>query len=312
MYKKRLITITVAVFILLASVPNVIADPAIVFGDYPLAVIDYRSPLGSPTPNYSAVVSKWNQPRNQGTSPHKGVDLRAQEPTSLYAPYKGWVTASSYSGATNAQDIDFIVDTNGNGIKDDGNHHIIFAHLSDRIDFPANSTELYVNKGDYIGITGNKSSPGNPVGFHLHFGNCTSGGSVWYRNEPSYRHLSSANWNAGKALDAYSLVTWNNNTAAFNSYIIDNGAPTHFSEVMLYYRTTSGNWTEIGPLSQTNYNYSYNFTGKVSSGKKVQWMFRLTRDGASPRAFGPAKFYNPADDPNSVAYAYAYWENSVT
>ncbi|XID93714.1 DUF6597 domain-containing transcriptional factor [Paenibacillaceae bacterium WGS1546] len=102
------------------------------------------------------------------------------------------------------------------------------------------------------------------------------------------------------------------NTASFTAYIRNDGVKQYFSEVRIYYRTTSGAWTDGGTITRSGDVYSYNFTGKVPSGTSVQWMFRIMRSGVSQAAFGPAKFYQPDNNPNASSYAYDYWTNTVS
>ncbi|MDR1736370.1 MAG: M23 family metallopeptidase [Oscillospiraceae bacterium] len=306
MKKKKLAVLIVALAMVLTCVPGVSAAPDPddeVFAEYPSGtgvIFDLRTPFGSPTPTYRTVTSKWNQPRNvNGSNPHMGVDLDTDEATAIFAPYDGWINFEDYGGT---EDIGFEVDVNGNGKHDDVALWVMFSHLDSR--YP----EGHYKKGEQIGFSGMR----NATGHHLHFGNTTPNHTRWYRNEPYYRHTSS--WNAGKALDAYSLVEWTSNTASFYAYVMDDGTASAFSEVKLYYRTTNGGtWTEVAaPLTHSNYKYSYNFTGKVPPGTAVQWMFRLTRSGVTEKAFGPAKYYQPPANPNSSPLTYAYWTNIVS
>ncbi|OBR68200.1 hypothetical protein A7K91_10295 [Paenibacillus oryzae] len=277
------------------------ADYSIVFGNTPPSIVNFNSPLSTTsTSGFAAVNSKWNQPRAVGTNPHNGVDLKAALNTSVYAPYDGWATGITGAGS---YDIEFLVDANNNNKKDDGDYKIRFYHMNSR------EPDGKKSKGTLIGKSGNQGTSAA----HLHFGVCsTTGGLKWLRNEVNYRHLSSTNWNSGKDLDAYSVVAWNNNTASFTSYIRNDGAKEYFSEVRMYYRTSSGTWTDGGALTRSGDVYSYNFTGKVPSGTSVQWMFRMIRSGVSQAAFSPAKFYQPNNNPNASSYPYEYWTNTVS
>ncbi|PTQ57067.1 MAG: hypothetical protein BSOLF_2218 [Candidatus Carbobacillus altaicus] len=278
------------------------ADYSIVFGNTPPSIVNFNSPLSSSsTSGFVAVTSKWNQPRSSGTNPHNGVDLQAAVNTNVYAPYDGWLTAISVTGP---YDIDFLVDANNNNIQDDGDYHIRFYHMNSREPTGKKS------KGALIGKSGSQGTSAA----HLHFGICSvSDGLKWLRNELNYRHLSSTNWNSGKDLDAYAQVQWNNNnTASITAYIMNDGVKEHFSDVRMYYRTTtSGAWTDGGAITRSGDIYNYNFSGKVPSGTTVQWMMRILRSGVSQAAFCPAKFYQPDNNPNASSYAYGYWTNTV-
>ena len=275
---------------------------SVVFGDVPPSVVAFNSPLSSSsTSGFVYVNSKWNQPRSTGTNPHNGVDLQASINTSVYAPYAGWLTGINVVGS---YDIEFLVDANNNKQKDDGDYRIRFYHMN------AREADGYKAKGALIGKSGNQGG----VPAHLHFGVCsTSNGLRWLRNEVNYRHLSSTNWNSGKDLDAYALVQWNNGSiASFTAYIRDDGVKRDFSEVRMYYRTgTSGAWTDGGKISKTGDVYSYDFSQVVPRGTTVQWMIRMTRSGVSQTAFGPAKYYQPNNNPNASSYPYGYWTNTV-
>lgn len=278
------------------------ADYSIVFGNTPPAIVNFNSPLSTTsTSGFVAVNSKWNQPRGTGTNPHNGVDLQAALNTDVYAPYDGWSTGITGAGSF---DIEFLVDANNNNVKDDGDYKVRFYHLNSR------EPDGKKTQGTLIGKSGNQGT----TAAHLHFGICsTSGGLKWLRNEVNYRYLSSTNWNSGKDLDAYAVVTWSSNTASFTAYIRNDGVKEYFSEVRMYYRTTSGGtWTDGGAITRSGDGYSYNFTGKVSSGTSVQWMFRMLRSGVSQAAFSPAKFYQPDNNPNASSNAYGYWTNTVS
>lgn len=274
----------------------------IVFGNTILPLLTFNSPLSSTSSSgFVNVNSKWNQPRTSGTNPHNGVDLQAALDTPVYAPWAGWVIGINVVG--NA-DIQFLVDANNDRVQNDGDYYVRFYHLNSR---EANG---YKTKGALIGYSGNQG--GYPA--HLHFGICSiSGGLKWFRNEVNYRHLSSANWNAGQDLDIYGQVRWNNNTPSLIAYAHDETGTKALTEVRMYYRTTiSGAWTDGGVMTKSGNTYSYNFNGKFSTGTTVYWMVRLTRGTISQRAFCPAKFYQPTSNPNSSSYAYGYWTNTMS
>jgi len=167
----------------------------------------------------------------------------------------------------------------------------------------------YKSQGTLIGHSGNQGITAP----HLHFGICSiSGGLKWLRNEVNYRYLSSTNWNSGQDLDIYAQVRWNSNTPSIIAYVRNDGAKETLGEVRMFYRTTtSGAWTDGGVMSKSGDTYSYNFNGKFSVGTSVQWMVRLIRSGVTQAAFCPAKYYQPANNPNSTSYAYGYWTNTM-
>jgi murein DD-endopeptidase MepM/ murein hydrolase activator NlpD len=296
--KQLLAALIVILFVATIPLEALAVDYTIVFDNIPPSIVNFGSPLST----YAGVNSKWNQPRGSGTNPHNGVDLQAGVNTETKAPYAGWQSGVKVAGD---YDILFLVDANNNRAKDDGDYYIRFYHMN------AREPDGYRSKGDKIGASGDKGG----VPAHLHFGICSeTGGIKWLRNEPNYRYLASTSWNSGKDLDAYALVEWKNgNTVSISSYIMNDRVKEYFSEIRMYYRTTTGGlWTDGGVITRSGDNYSYNFSGKISSGTAVQYMMRITRSGISQVAFCPAKFYQPASNPNSSSYAYGYWTNTVS
>lgn len=189
-------------------------------------------------------------------------------------------------------------------VKDDGDYYIRFYHMN------AREVNGYKAQGQLIGKSGNQGG----VPAHLHFGICAvDSGLRWLRNKVNYRYLSSSNWGAGQDLDIYSQVHWNNNTPSIIAYIRNDGDKKPMSEVRMCYRTTtSGAWTGGGVMTQSGDTYTYNFNGKFSTGTTVYWMVRLTRSGVSQTAFCPAKYFHPANNPNSSSYPYGYWTNTMS
>lgn len=274
----------------------------IVFGNTPPSIVNFISPLSTTsTSGFVGVNSKWNQPRSTGSNPHNGVDLQASLNTNVYAPYAGWATGINVTGP---YDVQFLVDANKNGIQDDGDYYIRFYHMNSR------ESNGYKTQGQLIGKSGNQGG----VPAHLHFGICSvNSGLRWLRNEVNYRYLSSSNWASGQDLDIYSQVRWNNNTPSIIAYIRDDGVKKSLAEVRMYYRTTtSGAWTDGGPMTKSNDTYTYDFNDIFSTGTTVYWMVRLTRSGVSQTAFCPAKYYQPANNPNASVNPYGYWTNTMT
>lgn len=291
------------------EIPATTDDPStrasaysIVFGNTPPSTVNFISPLSTTsTSGFVGVNSKWNQPRSTGSNPHNGVDLQASLNTNVYAPYAGWATGINVTGP---YDVQFLVDANKNRVQDDGDYYIRFYHMN------AREGNGYKTQGQLIGKSGNQGG----VPAHLHFGICSvNSGLKWLRNEVNYRYLTSSHWASGQDLDIYSQVRWNNNTPSIIAYIRDDGAKKSLSEVRMYYRTTtSGAWTDGGVMTKSGDTYTYNFNGKFSTGTTVYWMVRLTRSGVSQTAFCPAKYYQPANDPNASANPYGYWTNTMT
>ena len=124
------------------------------FLDKVATAVNFRSPLDT----YSRVNSKWNQPRDEGSNPHKGVDLRASVGTPIYAVYDGWV---EHINVTGNADIRFRVDVNGNQVKDSPDYYVRFYHCNSRL------AEGYYSKGAQIGTSGNQGGvPAHQASVH--------------------------------------------------------------------------------------------------------------------------------------------------
>lgn len=168
MKNKRFLAFLIAIIMIPANaIWAAAANYTIVFDNnfpQPQGIVNY----GSPLPTYPVINSKWNQPRNTGTNPHNGVDLRASNGTNILAPYGGWVIHITPS-SSRPYDIEFLVDANGDRVQNDGDYRIRFYHNNSR------KSEGYYTKGAIIGTSGNQGG----VDPHLHFGNYRSSGAKW-------------------------------------------------------------------------------------------------------------------------------------
>lgn len=269
------------------------------FGGVPPTILNW----GNPHPSWSSISSKWQQPRNEGTNPHRGVDDVAAYGIVTNAVWNGWVVHSD------AYTIRFLIDANNNGIKDDGNFYCNYQHLSSRK--PAG----YYVKGAEIGKTGDEG--GELEHPHLHFGATDSTGTLWYRNEVNYRWTTA--WNGGKDVDVYSNVQWDGaNVVSFYAYFKTTGAgPFAPSEVRIYHRKSgTSTWIDGGTVTgNSNHKYTYNFTGKYPQGTNFHWMFRMTRSGLNSGVYNyawcPAKFAQPDPNPNATTNPYGYYANTI-
>ena len=274
------------------------------FLDKVATAVNFRSPLDT----YSRVNSKWNQPRDEGSNPHKGVDLRASVGTPIYAVYDGWV---EHINVTGNADIRFRVDVNGNQVKDSPDYYVRFYHCNSRL------AEGYYSKGAQIGTSGNQGG----VPAHLHYG-ITSETSVssfkWARNEINYRWLSSSTWDSGKQLDSYSQVRFPSNVATITTYFCSSGTDIVPTEVLIYHRNANASskaWSSGAAMTKSGNTYTYDFNGVYPVGTTVEWTVRIKRGSLGnhyPYAFAPAKYSRPSENVNSGSYTFAYYSNTIS
>ena len=296
-YKRVTMIFVLATFLTSIGLTASAASYTIAFGDKPDTQLDFRSPL----PTYSQVNSKWNQPRGMGTSPHQGVDLSASTGTKLYAVYSGYVEHSSYGGTA---DIRFRVTASGTSTKGANDYFVYYSHNNTR------KAEGFYAKGAEIGTSGSNGA----TAAHLHFGNRLIDDVKWVRNEINYRWQTS--WDEGRRLDSYSWATWTSNKAGITAYFADETSTNiAAAEVRIYYRAAGTSaYTDGGTMTKSGDKYTYNFAGKYTAGTTVQWLVRIQRPGLSvySYAWAPAKFIEPAANPNSSSYVYAYYSNTIT
>jgi len=297
---KKLITVLIGILI--------VATVSISFGySYYSEVFrgayDATTRWNSPTRNSSGystwveINSKWSEPRTTGTSPHVGIDIPLVYGTKIYAVMPGTVTKTNDQYNTLSQRYGYSY------------LYCHYEHMSSII-----KTSGYAYTGDLLGYSGDYGVPGAN---HLHWGaydeNGLSGRKA-YRNETFYRNASA--WNYGRNVDVYSQCQWNSNTAKITAVFSawDNDNDEIPAEVRIYHRKAgTSSWTDGGVMSRNGFDYTYDFSGKYSSGTSVEWLVRIKRNvGVSrPYAWAPSKYYNPDPNPNATSYRYAYFTNTV-
>ena len=291
--------------LLFALVACLLSQSAVFAVDYSVTMMDELLDLNfqSPLSSYAHVNSKWNQPRNIGTNPHRGVDLQADVNTTLYAVYDGFVE-HMYGGGPN--DIRFIIDQNGNKRKDSyETASVRFYHLNERV------SEGYYKKGAIIGKTGDKED----VAPHLHFGVVDESNNVWARNTPCYDWRSE--WDNGKCLDSYSDIhTSATNTVCITTYFFDENGRYEPEEVVLFRREAgTSHWDGPFNMIKVGDEYTYSFSRNIyDPGTDVEWTVRYKRPNLGSKysyAWAPAKFSQPANDPNDSAEPYAYFTHTM-
>lgn len=251
--------------------------------------------------SYYTVNSKWYEVRTTGTSPHVGIDMPVNKAYTVVAVTDGKLT----------RDLsDTIYNTTSLSTSKSG----VYCHYEHMLASDIKPNGVY-RQGDMIGIPGNQGAP-----LHLHFGAYnanTLSGRKSYRNETLYRNSGSA-WDNGRFVDVFSQVLWLGNgkmqiTSSFSGANNDNTEKPY--EVRMFYRPVGTvSWIDGGVLTNSSgYNYTYDFTNKVSSGTTIEWTVRITRNLSitNKYMFAPAKFYNPSPNPNATSYKYAKFTNTV-
>lgn len=253
--------------------------------------------------SYYTVNSKWCEVRTTGTSPHVGIDMPVGKAYTVVAVTNGTLTRDKADTSYNTTSLS----TPKSGV---------YCHYEHMLagDISPNG---YYRQGDKIGIPGNQGAP-----LHLHFGAYSANqlsGRKSYRNETLYRN-SGAAWDNGRHVDVFSQILWLGNgkmqiTASFSGPRNDNTEKP--KEMRMFYRTAgSVNWIDGGVLTNSSgYNYTYDFTGKVPAGTRIEWTVRITRNISKSNnkiyLFAPAKFYNPNPNPNANSYKYAVITSTV-
>ncbi|GIO16479.1 hypothetical protein J19TS2_60340 [Cohnella xylanilytica] len=307
---KTYLSMLVALVLLLSTGATALAaDYTIVFGGVGPGGGTYS--LGQPlSTGYSAVTSKWNQPRNvtSGTNPHRGVDVTAAMNTNVLAVCDGWILSQD-DGTENY--LEFMCDRNGDNTKND-DLKIYYDHVEE-VGFVANNVK--VTKGTKIAESGDEDGAYDP---HLHFGAKavrTGTTEVWMRNEPYYRSVSA--WNYGKDLDFISNVSWNaGDTISVSSYVMNNGTPSDVTAVAFHRANGTSTWTS-STMTKSGTGKSAVFTfdlgNTYSTGTVVNVMVRATRPGLTvyDDAFMIPKYAQPAENPNSTANKYDYFSCTI-
>ena len=305
--KNKLFLLVVLAMVVLCAGQALAYDYTIVFGDAGPSAgsVTFSKPTGSAL---YAVSSKFNQPRSEGTNPHRGVDLGCGIGTPIYPVYAGWITyQSTYT-------IEMRLDINNNGVKDD-NLYCSYYHLSANNYY---ATGTYVTTANKIGLSGDQDGQ---YAAHLHFGLGQDSGTdgapdIWIRNEPYYR--GSSNWNYGKDLDFISLVKWlTNNTLELTAYGMSSGYKMDIAagDVICYHRLSTGSAWTASTMTKSGDVFTYNLRNSYAAGSSIHYMARATRTDLSTSyyrvAFQKPKFAQPDPNPNATAYKYDYYAATV-
>jgi murein DD-endopeptidase MepM/ murein hydrolase activator NlpD len=328
---SSLLCAALAVAVLLAVVTSLWADAESYiarFRDYTLggAVLDFWIPTRDTSGNEVVypVNSKWQQPRDQGTSPHQGTDLATPMNIPVYAPYWGWIVGQdgkNTSGvccireSTNSFEVVLRLDLNDNGVQDD-QVYFKFDHV-ERVGY--RSTGSPVTPSDQVATSGDENRTYLNAA-HLHFGplnpkEATTSNGRWTGLERHYTWVPE--WRYGDDLDFISYVvkdTFNNVRAT--SYVMSDRVRQSLpagNVVLFHRRSTGGTWsvrTMTAVAGEADRWEADLDTLGYGPGVSIHWMIRATRPGlVEPHnaAFFPPEFAHPNNNPNAVAAAYPFY-----
>lgn len=271
---------------------------------YPGFLMPNRSDSNDAISKSYSVSSKYNQPRNEGTNPHRGTDLLSPFGRPVHAVWNGWVV---YANAAQ-HEVDIRLDVNQNYLEDD-NVYVRYDHLSE-----VNVIEGQpVSQIQRIGKSGNE---GGSVAAHLHFGmmvrfsTSSSRPNLWMPNSPFY--TQETDWRGGSMLDFISFPNWRSNYASVFAYGFDQNMPYYkpiaARDVWFFHRISgSGSpWNRQQAKKGANDSFYFNFGDKYPNNTLVEWMVQANRTDLKNTGFPyywayyPAKFAQPASDPNST------------
>jgi hypothetical protein len=248
--------------------------------------------LGSPAPDgsWSKVISKYNQPRDIGTNPHRGVDLAIGGGKTVRAVEMGKVERIINDGSS-AEAV--TISINGT------NKYVTYTHINP-------DGNLYegkpVDKGDTLGTV--LSGPN-----HLHIGVQTSLGAdthtnddVWNSNAPYWRNISG--WDYGSRLDYFAHEYFSSsNNFSIDGYAYDENGRATLESVKVYYKSTfESSWisSNMSIVSSTNENrWQYNLNGQYSSGTLVQIVvvgYRANMTDSYKWGIWPGYYKKPSDN----------------
>ena len=268
------------------------------------------------------VNSKWQQPRDEGTTPHQGVDLGSGVGTRVYPVYNGWIVYQSgrrsdgtccFTDASGQTLWEMILqlDVNDDGIQNDAVYHK-YDHL-ERVGY--RSTGVYVSTADMVATSGNEN--GQYTGAHLHFGNLNPRSGQTGRWTGMERHYGwSADYNYGDDLDFISYVTKDAyNVVQATTYVMSSGTRTSITagNVRLFHRRAGTSaWSNAAmTLTATADRWQIDLDGLgYGPGVSIQYFVRSSRAGlVEPHnsAFFPAIFAHAINDPNATAALYPYY-----
>ena len=253
--------------------------------------------------HYENVISKLNQPRSGGTTPHIGTDLQMHAGTDVYPIFKGKVTAVKHSTYGQLAYVTLQSDTDGDGSYD--NEYIRYLHIDpkdtvaigDIFDTDESFGKIDIDR---------RSLPGGGYNPHLHIERNNQYGLhqcfyTFYRSVSAW--LYGFDWDFPGGGDYFNS---SQNELFITGYSItdidaNNNKRYWNSSFRIYYKINSGNWNSTpvyaSQYSSGTYRWKYDFDDLpgVSSGDYVYYYI------AGIRATDPLF-------PSSVTYRHGLWQ----
>lgn len=251
---------------------------------------------------YENVISKLNQPRSVGTTPHIGTDLQMDAGTNVYPIFKGKVTDVNNSLTGQLGYVVLQSDINNDGIYDD--EYIKYQHIDPNDTVQVNDVFNIDQSFGKIDID-RRQLPGGGYAPHLHIERNNQYGLhhcfyTFYRSVSAW--LYGFDWDfpgGGDYLDSlndlyitgYSItdIDANNNARYWNS------------SLKIYYKINSGNWVST-PVTASQYSsgtyrwkYDFNNLPGINSGDYVYFYIAGIR--ATDSSFS-----------SSVTYRHGLWQ----
>lgn len=220
-----------------------------------------RSPLRTSTgaDDWVVVTSKSNQPREIGTSPHQGTDLRADATRAVYPILPGKVKSIEQPSTTSQMGTVILQhDVDGDGIYDD--YYVRYTHIVPK-------SGIVVNQIFNVTTSIGAIDKFKTFGPHLHFQSVNSSNSLTFKMFNFYRTVSS--WDNGSLLDYITNMVISSNVMTLTAYSTHPGTGTgpqvkyNVNKVELYYKVgSSGTWqkstTNFSVESSTTYKWKIN------------------------------------------------------
>lgn len=268
---------------------------------------------------FPGVWSKWQQPRDVGTSPHQGLDLGVPKYTWVYPTYKGWIVYQSGrkpddtccvydANGQNRWEMIIQLDWNDNGAQDDA-VYLKYDHLQN-VGYYA--TGAYVTASNAVARSGDE---GGSYGAHLHLGLLyPREGQTGRWTSMNHHYGWAANWRYGDDLDFISyVVLYTDNTVRATSYVRSDGQYQASGGVRLFHRRSGTSTWSSAAMSLTSeadrYVIDLDNLG-YAPGTPIHWFVRSVRSGLSDphnAGFFPTRYAHPNNDPNATSAAYPYY-----
>jgi murein DD-endopeptidase MepM/ murein hydrolase activator NlpD len=272
-----------------------------------------RTASGAET--YFPVNSKWQQPRDTGTTPHQGVDLAAGMGTPVHPIDRGWIVfQAEANGGADEYELIIRLDWDYDGLQND-DVYVKYDHLQYVGYWP---TGALVYPSDQVATSGNE---GGHQSVHLHFGTLYpkfSGSNTgrWTGMERLYTGVTA--WNYGRDLDFICFLDVIGNSVWANAYTMNMGAHQALppGNVRLFHRrpgASAYDSAQMSAASGDDWFVDLNALGYVA-GDNVEWLVRARRPLGTEfhnSAYFPPQFRHPDNSPNDTPTRFPFYTTQV-